>query len=52
MWVLIPIGAFVFVLGGLGAVARIHKSEDWLGTGIMSALGFAGMMFGWMNIVG
>lgn len=48
MDMLVPIGGFVFVVAGLGALDSIKRGESWGREAFFSGLGFAVMVYFWL----
>jgi hypothetical protein len=51
MWLFAPVGGFVFVVAALASVDRIRNNQSWILPGLVSGLGFSGMMLGWLLTV-
>ena len=50
MILLVPLGGFIFVVAGLGALNSIRHDESFGAEAFFSGLGFAVMVFFWMTI--
>ena len=47
---LVPLGGFIFVVAGLGALNSIRHDEGFGAEAFFSALGFAVMVFCWVAL--